>query len=117
MCRQSRQQQVLIVDVTVQVRGGAGMGTATAIMVVCEDNARCGGRGGHDSPAGVTAAFGDVMAQVADCFPRRDPRLLAGRGCRRCRWSWSAQLLVAGRGTGAWRAAPPNPWVSTNPWP
>ncbi|WP_266754266.1 transposase [Streptomyces phaeochromogenes] len=24
-----------------------------------------------------TAAFGDVMAQVADCFPRRDSRLLA----------------------------------------
>jgi hypothetical protein len=39
LCSPTESISHLIVDVFVQVRDSAAMGTATAIMVVCEDNA------------------------------------------------------------------------------
>lgn len=47
------------------------------IMNVCDVDQGSGGRGGHDSPAGLDDGAGDGDGEIADCFPRREPRLVA----------------------------------------
>src|SRR5262249_58558945 len=83
------------------------MGTATAIMVVCEDNARRGGRGGHDSPAGVDGRVRGRDGAGRGLLPAAGLAAAGpGGGAGDADGAGAAQLLVTGRGAGAWRGAP-----------